>query len=264
MASGIIYLAIIGMWVAYFLPRWVHNKNEFSGKSVERYKSALRVVASTTPGAQIGSGAIYTDVDRAGRVAQQLMRRRIIFSLITTTLILTTAGAIMQTFTYIAIAIPVTGLVLYIAHVRRQENSDRITRRRMDQLHRTTEGVSHTNLADVLSHNSHSEVKVNQDHWIPLSERELTGVTLLPKGTAQSRAEWQPNEIPVPTYVNAPKAVQSKRVLDLTEPGRWTEEQERLEREALAAAAPSRDEVFDQQLADEAVQKLREMRAANE
>jgi hypothetical protein len=192
------------------------------------------------------------------------MRRRIIFSLITTTLILTTAGAIMQTFTYIAIAIPVTGLVLYIAHVRRQENSDRITRRRMDQLHRTTEGVSHTNLADVLTHNSHSEVKVNQDHWIPLSERELTGVTLLPKGTAQSRAEWQPNEIPVPTYVNAPKAVQSKRVLDLTEPGRWTEEQERLEREALAAAAPSRDEVFDQQLADEAVQKLREMRAANE
>ena len=264
MASGIIYLAIIGMWVAYFLPRWVHNKNEFSGKSVERYKSALRVVASTTPGAQIGSGAIYTDVDRAGRVAQQLMRRRIIFSLITTTLLLTTAGAIMQTFTYIAIAIPVTGLVLYIAHVRRQENSDRITRRRMDQLHRTTEGVSHTNLADVLTHNSHSEVKVNQDHWIPLSERELTGVTLLPKGTAQSRAEWQPNEIPVPTYVNAPKAVQSKRVLDLTEPGRWTEEQERLEREALAAAAPSRDEVFDQQLADEAVQKLREMRAANE
>ncbi len=264
MASGIIYLAIIGMWVAYFLPRWVHNKNEFSGKSVERYKSALRVVASTTPGAQIGSGAIYTDVDRAGRVAQQLMRRRIIFSLITTTLILTTAGAIMQTFTYIAIAIPVTGLVLYIAHVRRQENSDRITRRRMNQLHRTTEGVSHTNLADVLTHNSHSEVKVNQDHWIPLSERELTGVTLLPKGTAQSRAEWQPNEIPVPTYVNAPKAVQSKRVLDLTEPGRWTEEQERLEREALAAAAPSRDEVFDQQLADEAVQKLREMRAANE
>ena len=264
MASGIIYLAIIGMWVAYFLPRWVHNKNEFSGKSVERYKSALRVVASATPGAQIGSGAIYTDVDRAGRVAQQLMRRRIIFSLITTTLILTTAGAIMQIFTYIAIAIPVTGLLLYIAHVRRQENSERITRRRVDQLHRTTEGVSHTNLADVLSHNSHSEMKVNQDHWIPLSERELTGVTLLPKGTAQSRAEWQPNEIPVPTYVNAPKAVQSKRVLDLTEPGRWTEEQERLEREALAAAAPSRDEVFDQQLADEAVQKLREMRAANE
>jgi hypothetical protein len=264
MASGIIYLAIIGMWVAYFLPRWVHNKNEFSGKSVERYKSALRVVASSTPGAQTSTGAIYSDVDRAGRVAQQLLRRRIIFTLITTTLILTMAGAIMQTFTYVAIAIPVTGLIIYIAHVRRQENSERIQRRRVDQLHRTTEGVSHTNLADVLTSKTHNEIKVNQDHWVPLAERELTGVTLLPKGTAQSRAEWQPNEIPVPTYVNAPKAVQAKRIIDLTEPGKWTEEQQRLEREALAAAAPSRDEVFDQQLADEAVSRLREMRAANE
>jgi hypothetical protein len=264
MASGIIYLAIIGMWVAYFLPRWVHNKNEFSGKSVERYKSALRVVASTTPGAVIGSGVIYTDVDRAGRVAQQLMRRRILVTLIITSLILTTVGAAMQTFSYIAIAIPVTAGIIYIAQVRRQVNGERIQRRRVDQLHRTTEGVSHTNLADVVAAKTHSHVVVNQDHWVPLSERELTGVTLLPKGTAQSRAEWQPNEIPVPTYVNAPKAVASKRVIDLTEPGKWTEEQQRIEREALAAAAPSRDEIFDQQLADEAVERLRAMRAVNE
>ena len=263
MASGIIYLAIIGMWVAYFLPRWVHNKNEFSGKSVERYKSALRVVASSTPGAQTGTGVIYTDVDRAGRVAQQLMRRRIIFSLIFTTLVLTTIGAIMQTFAAIAIAIPVTALLIYVAHVRRQTNSERIQRRRVDQLHRTTEGVSHTNLSDVLvSHKG--EVHTSREHWVPFAERELSGVTLLPKGTAQSRSEWQPNEIPVPTYVNAPKAVASKRVIDLTEPGKWSEEQERLEREALAAAAPSRDEIFDQQLADEAVQRLRDNRAANQ
>jgi DNA-binding TFAR19-related protein (PDSD5 family) len=191
------------------------------------------------------------------------MRRRIIFSIITISLILTTAGAIMQTFAYVAIAIPVTALLLYIAHVRRQTNSERIQRRRVDQLHRTTEGVSHTNLSEILTSHQ-SEVRVNHDHWVPFAERELTGVTLLPKGTAQARSEWQPNDIPVPTYVNAPKAVGSKRIIDLTEPGKWTEEQERLEREALAAAAPSRDEIFDQQLADEAVQRLRDIRAANE
>ena len=55
-----------------------------------------------------------------------------------------------------------------------------------------------------------------------------------------------------------------KRVIDLTTPGQWSEEQELLEREALAAAAPSRDEIFDQQLADEAVARLKENRAANE
>jgi hypothetical protein len=169
----------------------------------------------------------------------------------------------MQTFTYVAIAVPATALVLYIAHVRRQTGRAQIQRRRVDQLHRTTEGVSHTNLSDVLVSNK-GEVHTSRDHWVPFAERELSGVTLLPKGTAQSRSEWQPNEIPVPTYVNAPKAVASKRVLDLTEPGKWSEEQERLEREALAAAAPSRDEIFDQQLADEAVQRLRDIRAANE
>jgi hypothetical protein len=103
-----------------------------------------------------------------------------------------------------------------------------------------------------------------RDHWIPLQERELTGITILPKGSAQERNAWQPNQVPVPTYVNAPKAVVPKRVIDLTIPGAWSEEQERLAEEVLAVAAPSRDEVFDQQLAEEAVARLRQNRAANE
>jgi hypothetical protein len=257
MASGLIYMAIIGMWVAYFLPRWVHNKNEFSGKHVERYKSALRVVAGNTPGARIGSGVIYTDVDRVARVAQQLMRRRIIFSIIFISLVATLVGAIMQTLAVTSILVPISALIVYIAFVRRQENSNAIQHRRMDQIHRRTEGVSHTNLSEVITPKSSTE------HWVPFAEREVSGVTILPKGTAAARAEWKPNEIPLPTYVNAAKAITPKRTIDLTEPGRWSEEQEALERAALAAAAPSRDEVFDQQLADEAVARLRANRAVN-
>jgi hypothetical protein len=258
MASGIIYLAIVGMWVAYFLPRWIHNKNEFSGKHVESYKSALRAVAGNTPGAKIGSGVIYTDVDRVARVAQQLLRRRIIFSIISITFIFTLVGAIMNTLAATSILLPITGLIIYIAHVRRQANVEAIQHRRMDQIHRRTEGVSHTNLSDVVA------PKESTEHWIPFAERELTGVTILPKGTAAARAEWQPNEVPLPTYVTAPKAIQPKRVIDLTEPGKWSDEQEALERAALAAAAPSRDEIFDQQLADEAVERVRMNRAANQ
>jgi hypothetical protein len=257
MASGIIYLAIVGMWVAYFLPRWIHNKNEFSGKHVESYKSALRAVAGNTPGAKIGTGVIYTDVDRVARVAQQLLRRRIIFSIIAFTFISTFVGAIMNTIAATAILLPITGLIIYIAHVRRQANVDAIQHRRMEQIHRRTEGVSHTNLSDVIA------PKESTEHWIPFAERELSGVTLLPKGTAAARAEWQPNEVPLPTYVSAAKAIQPKRVIDLTEPGKWSDEQEALERAALAAAAPSRDEIFDQQLADEAVERLRANRAVN-
>ena len=258
MASGIIYLAIIGMWVAYFLPRWVHDRNEFSGKSVERYKSALRVVASATPGATTGSGVVYTDLDREAKIAQKLMRRRIIISIIAISFVLTLVGATMQTLAYSFIAAPVAALFVYIAYVRRQENGERMQRRRVNNLHRESSGVSPTNLAEVIAPKSSSE------HWIPLSERELSGVVILPKGSATDRSQWQPNTIPVPTYVTAPKAVTPKRTIDLTTPGQWSEEQERLEREALAAAAPSRDQIFDQQLADEAVDRVRKNRAVSE
>jgi hypothetical protein len=164
----------------------------------------------------------------------------------------------MSTLAAASILLPITGLIIYIASVRRQANADAIQHRRMDQIHRRTEGVSHTNLQDVIA------PKASTEHWIPFAERELTGVTVLPKGTAAARAEWQPNEVPLPTYVTAAKAIQPKRVIDLTEPGKWSDEQEALERAALEAAAPSRDEIFDQQLADEAVERLRINRAANQ
>ena len=250
MASGIIYLAIIGMWVAYFLPRWIDSRNEFTGKSPQRYRSALEVVA--------GNLSPLSDVDRMRAHQMRLMRRRLFFALIVTSFLLTLIGAIMQTVTLTLLLLPVAGFIFYLAHVRHEANAEKIAKRRRDELHRTNVGVSTTNFAEVVTPHSVTE------HWIPLSEREITGVTILPKGSQQAASEWDPQSIPVPTYVNAAKAVPSKRVIDLTEPGKCSEEQERLEREALAAAAPSRDQIFDQQLAEEAVSRLRENRAAGE
>lgn len=247
MASAIIYLAIIGMWVAYFLPRWIHTHDEFSGKSVERYKSALRVVAGDAESAY--SMAIHTDLDAPYKQSQTLMRRRIIFGLIFSTLIATSVGATMNLLNWIYLAIPVSGFVVYLAHTRRTINRDRVQRRRIEGLQRSTQGVSHVNLSEVIAPKEDSEL------WVPLAEREITGIVLLPQGSAATRNVWTPNSIPAPTYVNAPKAVTPRRVIDLTSPGQWSEEQERLAREALAAAAPTADEVFDQQLADEAAVK---------
>jgi hypothetical protein len=250
MASGIIYLAIIGMWVAYFLPRWIDSRNEFTGKSAQRYRSALEVVA--------GNLSPLSEVDRLRAHQMKMMRRRLFFALIVTSFLLTLIGAIMQTVTWTLLLLPVAGFIFYLAHVRHDTNSEKIAKRRRDELHRTNAGISTINFAEVVTpHN------VNE-HWIPLSEREITGVTILPKGSQQAASEWDPQNIPVPTYVHAAKAVPSKRIIDLTEPGKWSEEQERLEREALAAAAPSRDQIFDQQLAEEAVKRLRENRAAGE
>jgi F0F1-type ATP synthase assembly protein I len=248
MGSGIIYVAIVGMWVAYFVPRWVHSHDEFSGKTV----------AGTTATESEVSAAIHADLDRESKMEQILLRRRIVFGLLVVMMIAAFADVIFNAAPYTYALLPMTGLLIYIAHIRRQSVALRLQRRRVTQLHRTTAGVSATNLAQVIT------PKEVREHWIPLRERELTGITILPKGTAQERLTWQPNQVPVPTYVNAPKAVVPKRVIDLTTPGAWTDEQERLAQELLAVAAPSRDEVFDQQLADEAVARLRHDRAANE
>ena len=258
MASGLIYLAIVGMWIAYFVPRWVHSHDEFSGKSVERYKSALRIVASGTGSEISPNSVLHTDLDHESKMAQVLMRRRIIFALLSITLMVTIMQVILNSLPYTYILLPLTGVIIYVAHIRRQSSAIKNQRRRVVQLQRATAGISITNLSQVVS------PKVSQDHWVPLSERELTGIVLIPKGTAQDRNAWQPNSVPVPTYVTAPKAFVPKRTIDLTIPGAWSDEQERLAEEALSAAAPSKDEVFDQQLADEAVDRLKQNRAANE
>ena len=258
MTSGLIYIAIIGMWVAYFAPRWIHDRNEFSGKSVERFKVALTVVANSTPNANRDSAHLHIDLDREAKIAQLLMRRRIIFVLLTFSLTTTLVGGFMKSMPFLYALIPATGILIYIANVRRQTIADSIQHRRIQQLHRRTSGVSATNLVEVVT------PKSSQEYWIPLSERELKGVVLLPQGSASVRNSWQPADVPAPTYVSAPKAIVSKRVIDLTTPGVWSDEQERLEREALAAASPSRDEIFDQQLADEAVERLKKSRASNE
>ena len=258
MTSGLIYIAIIGMWVAYFAPRWIHDRNEFSGKSVERYKSALRVVANQSPQESTSGGAIHIDLDREAKIRQTLMRRRIYFLLIAFSLVSTLVGGVMKTMPFIYALVPASAMLIYIANVRRHVIADQLHKRRVNQIHRRSSGVSATNLAEVV------QPKLTTEHWIPLSERELKGVVILPKGSAAVRNAWAPTEVPVPTYVNAPKAIVPKRVIDLTTPGQWTEEQERLEREALAAASPSRDQIFDQQLADEAVDRLNQARAANE
>ena len=173
MTSGLIYVAIIGMWVAYFAPRWIHDRNEFSGKSVERFKVALTVVANSSLHSQ--SEHLQIDLDREAKIAQLLLRRRIIFGLLTFSLIATLVGGFMNTMPFLYALIPATGVLIYIANVRRQSVASSIQHRRIQQLHRRTAGVSATNLVEVVT------PKNSQEQWIPLSERELKGVVILPQ-----------------------------------------------------------------------------------
>ena len=138
MASGLIYIAIIGMWVAYFAPRWIHDRNEFSGKSVERFKVALTVVANSSFHADAGTRALEIDLDREAKIAQLLLRRRITFVLLASLLITTFVGGLMNAMPIVYTLVPATGVLIYIANVRRQTIADSIQHRRIQQLQRRT------------------------------------------------------------------------------------------------------------------------------
>ena len=75
MASGFIYLIILGMWAAYFLPKWMVSHDLASGKSAERYKSAMRVVGET------GSTLIANESDNLKK-QNQIANRRIVFGVL--------------------------------------------------------------------------------------------------------------------------------------------------------------------------------------
>jgi len=235
MASGFIYLIILGMWVAYFLPRWISSHDDASGRTQERYKSAMRVVADT------GSNA--PAVDTAPRInrEQQIHQRRIIFSSLSFTLI---TSIVMFAVGFIALPIlliPISALGMYVVSVRRQIRTSQLKARRV-------QAFAQIGAAKVITEPIvRISAPITHEHWIPLAERpENSGVVIIPKESPS----WQPIRIPSPTYVSAPKAVQSQRVIDLTVPGKWLDEQKAL----LHAALPNRDDLFDQDLANEAAQ----------
>ncbi len=242
MASGLIYLIIIGMWVAYFLPRWISTHEDSSGRTGEKFKSAMRVVGSTP-------ASLLPEFEEPAKRRKKIAQRRTIFSALFALLIGSVVIAALGFIAWSMLLIPVSGLAIYFVHVRRQVVSSQLKARRLKALEKVT--TAPVRVSPLVSFNINTEA----DHWIPLSERhELSGVVVIPK----DRTGWQPVNVPKPTYVTAAKAITPKRIIDLTVPGVWSAEQEMLEELAL----PSRNELFDQELAEAAA--IIEERASNE
>jgi len=239
MASGLIYLIIIGMWVAYFLPRWMRQHETQSGREGERYKSAMKIVASTPN---------FPDPVDQDKKSKLLQTRRTILAALTfgffAFLIAIVAGFIPA----IAILIPLTGFAIFVINVRRQVVAAQIKKRRLAALAAITavEIKNDPSARIDLSQRARSQSEEVLDQWIPLSERSMSStITILEKDEDRS---WSPVAVPKPTYATAPKAFTPKRTVDLTSPGKWSAEQERL----AALEVPSKDELFDQELAEQA------------
>lgn len=247
MGSGIIYAVVAVIWIAYFVPSWLRRHDEVSeSRSVERYRSAMRVVSRGTD-AEIA----LTTFERVEARKAMLRRRQQYFVAIIGMLLLTVGSAMFGLVSPWVIALPLLSGALYVAYVRRAKVAeDLITRR---------QAVRATHNHDVsLRPSTLSFARSIQEPVIEAAPMSST-VHVIDRG----ESAWQPGQVPVPTYMTAPKAVRAHRVIDLTKPGAWTQDQQAAEAARLAAIAPSRDEVFDQVAADAAASEI-SARAANE
>ena len=228
------------MWAAYFLPKWMVSHDEASGKSAERYKSAMRVVGET------GSSATVIENENFNK-QNQIATRRVIFGALT---FLLTAIGLLSAIGVIStsiLLIPATALAIYVIHVRRQVVAAQLKARRIKAFEKISSAAVITEPIERITFSSKVDfVAENNEHWIPLIERiDTAGVVVIPK----DGPTWQPTSVPRPTYATAPKAIPSNRIIDLTVPGAWIAAQQS---SAESDLLPSRDELFDQELAENA------------
>jgi hypothetical protein len=250
--SGIIYAVVVVIWIAYFVPAWLRRHDEVSeSRSVERYRSAMRVVSRGT-GAEIG----VTILERAEVREASLRRRQQYFVGIIGIFLLTVGSAMFGIVSPWVVVLPLISLGLYLTYIRRAKVAEDLIARR--QAVRAT-------------HHHEVAVRPSTLSFARTIQEPVAGVAPVAGVVAVSstvhvieRGEsgWEPARVPVPMYVTAPKAVRAHRVIDLTRPGAWTAEQQTEEESRLAAIAPSRDEVFDQVAADAAASAI-SARAAN-
>jgi len=225
MGSGFIYLIIMGMWAAYFLPQWLSNHEENSGKAIERYKNAMQIVAEN-------NGSIQSETKTENQNKIFLQRRLIfgsLFSLYLLSLICAAVGFLALTTTLV----PLSATLIYFVNVRKQVVASQLKSRRLKAITK----ITNTKIPTTVIPEQVKE-KGSNEHWVPFSEREeITGVVVVPK----DRKGWQPTQIPKPVYTTSAKAIPSKRIIDLTTTGQWSAEQEQIK-----ALSGRDDDFFDQ------------------
>ena len=225
MGSGFIYLIIMGMWAAYFLPQWLSNHEENSGKAIQRYKNAMQVVAEN-------NGAIQSE-SKLEDQNKIFLQRRLIFGSLFSLYLLSLISAGIGFLSFTTTLVPLSATLIYFVNVRKQVVASQLKSRRLKAIAK----ITNTKIPTTVIPEQVKE-KSSNEHWIPFSEREeITVVVVVPK----DRKGWQPTQIPKPVYTTSAKAIPSKRIIDLTSTGQWSAEQERIK-----ALSGRDDDFFDQ------------------
>jgi hypothetical protein len=272
--SGLIYAVLILLWAIYFIPRWLRRHDQLSeSRSVEKFDQAMRILSrrdpvpdqryvvmpprpeepartprgrTPVPPVQPRRPSRPAASARDGRraTAIDVRRRRVLAVLLLLTAGLAAATLVAPVPRWAPAALLALTLV-DLGHVRLQRrrraallrDRDAIRRRSDSRLRRHDSADRIVAARGVLAEQraAAEAARVEQEWAAHESARRTAG---RPVGTDDAAGSgWQPVPVPLPTYVTAPKAPRSSRPIDLTHPGKWSEQQ---------AAAAGTGQVFDQ------------------
>jgi hypothetical protein len=251
-SSGLIYAVIVGLWAVVLVPVWLRRHDEVvESRSVDRFQGAMRTLSRRGPGGDRREvlvprrGATRAVPDgAAARLSAATVaaarRRRIGLVLTVLTVLLAVLGAV-GVLRWWAALVPLGLLVLFGLTVRmgaRRARARELAARRARAARARRE--RREAMADVaspayvapLGRVARDELfdQAAPDAMVAASPPEpvapAAAVAAVPEPAefydAVAQRVWDPVPVPLPTYVLAPKAPRSVRVIDLTRPGAWT------------------------------------------
>lgn len=258
--SGLIGLAIIGIWLVVLVPMWLNrHEADDATRSMDSFSTAMRVLSRRSPskgdrryvvmprrdnlGVTVDNnpGATTTGrrfslrprtpvaVGSTGRARLMARRRRlatVVLGLLLVLLVTSTVG--LTSWWYeLAVGLAAAGYLIHLRNeaIRLQE----VQRRRRARAARAVASSEQWDAQPAyrLPVASRPQPMLRDDEVLPAAPVSATGT--------ENGSRWEPVPVPLPTYVSkpvvqrpaasaAPRAdVDATRTIDLTRPGAWTE-----------------------------------------
>ena len=250
MASGFIYLIILGMWGAYFLPRWISEHEVGSMRAGDRYTSALRSITESSPFAP--------EFEDPMKRMKQVSQRRMFFTGILFLFAVSTVMAALGLMTWMMISIPATALAIYVVAVRHQIKKAELKAHKIDTLERIlTAEIKIDPRARIaippVALPQEVLAQVKPEYWIPFSERSDSASDRIQQIASEivmdevsAPETWSPIAVPRPTYASAAKAITPARRVDLSQSALWNAEQEILRQMDIEKSDPIAAQLEDE------------------
>jgi hypothetical protein len=254
--SGIIFVVLALAWAFYLIPKAVkHHEDVARNRSVDRFSTAMRVLARREPMERGNARLVVTPARSAERVllppsrsgsppeptrsadkrrpsaaarraaarAAARRRRHVLLGLVVLDLGIVTSSAFALT-PWWSVAIPATLTVAYLflcrRQVRREGEALWETSGEADIAPRRAIRVDAPTASRQEQHTGETEFADDEDTVaIPVAALETVAVSV---ETTDGGSLWDPLPVTLPTYVGKARATRSVRTIDLGAPGSWT------------------------------------------